>query len=571
MKLICVYTPSHKKLKDKWFLPSLRDKFEIEFYEFAKSGDGNYLESDWTEAVLFKCEVIIKSIKDHPGEIIFYSDVDIIFFAKFKERVLQALEGKDIVCQVDDPYGSLCTGFFALRSNRLTLKLWEEVHEAVKTEGRNQPAFNRIIRGMKDIHYEYLPVTFFGAGTFRPVLWKKGDLILLPENPVMFHANWTMGIGNKTFLLRQVKNIIRFGRIAILVNNRLCRLRYRGKNAPKAVAGLLSRIKKKNPPFRQSYNRSRKVSLEASSVCQLKCPTCPTARGATRHNVGSGVLSPHDFKKFIDQNPYITEIELSNWGEVFLNPGLNEIFRLAYENQVVLTINNGANLNNASGDALEALVKYRVRSISCSIDGASQEVYSQYRVNGNFDKVIEHIRKINQFKSQYNSQFPYLSWQFVAFGHNEHEIEKARQLAESLNMKFKLKLSWDDFYFEKFSPVMDKEKIRSLTEAGVADRDEYEEKYGVNYLYPTCFQMWHSPRINYDGKLLGCSVNYWDHYGNVYEKGLEECLQSEKMTAARRLLMGEKVDRTDIPCFKCKVYKSMVQSGKFVTEEELGR
>jgi hypothetical protein len=83
--------------------------------------------------------------------------------------------------------------------------------------------------------------------------------------------------------------------------------------------------------------------------------------------------------------------------------------------------------------------------------------------------------------------------------------------------------------------------------------------------------MWHSPRINYDGKLLGCSVNYWDQYGNVYEKGLEVSLQSEKMTAARRLLMGEKVNREDIPCFKCKVYKSMVQSGKFVTAEALGR
>lgn len=36
--------------------------------------------------------------------------------------------------------------------------------------------------------------------------------------------------------------------------------------------------------------------------------------------------------------------------------------------------------------------------------------------------MIGNVRKINAFKHQYNSQQPRLNWQFVIFGHNEHEI-----------------------------------------------------------------------------------------------------------------------------------------------------
>jgi hypothetical protein len=81
--------------------------------------------------------------------------------------------------------------------------------------------------------------------------------------------------------------------------------------------------------------------------------------------------------------------------------------------------------------------------------------------------------------------------------------------------------------------------------------------------------MWQSPRINYDGRLLGCCINYWDDFGNVCEKGLEACLDSEKMKATRDLLTGHKTDRKDLPCFKCKVYKSRVKFGSFVITQDL--
>ena len=57
-------------------------------------------------------------------------------------------------------------------------------------------------------------------------------------------------------------------------------------------------------------------------------------------------------------------------------------------------------MNNATDEMLEALVKYGFAHMRCSIDGASNESYSQYRIRGNFDRVISNIRKINEYKKQ---------------------------------------------------------------------------------------------------------------------------------------------------------------------------
>lgn len=180
---------------------------------------------------------------------------------------------------------------------------------------------------------------------------------------------------------------------------------------------------------RRKKIKPTRIRLESTSLCQLRCPSCPTASGAIRPALGSGYLKLSNFQKLLDENPWISQIELSNYGEIFLNPELMGILEYAYRRNVVLTAGNGVNLNTVKTDVLEGLVKYQFRNLTCSIDGASNETYAMYRVRGNFNQVIEHIKQINYYKKQYRSKYPLLGWKFVVFGHNEHEIPTARKLA----------------------------------------------------------------------------------------------------------------------------------------------
>lgn len=317
------------------------------------------------------------------------------------------------------------------------------------------------------------------------------------------------------------------------------------------------------------FAQPRSISIDASTVCQLKCPSCPTANGIIANRFGKGFLAFDHFRRFIDENPSVSAVELSNWGEIFLNPQLKDILHYAYKKNVVLTAYNGVNLNHAGEDVLEALVRYKFRSLSCSIDGADQETYSTYRVNGNFDNVIKNILTINALKKKYKSPYPQLQWQYIAFGHNEHAISMARFMAMKLGMEFYLKLNWEGLYTTAFSPVNDRDTVRRKTGLGVADRKEYEEKFGRHYASISCHLLWLAPRINFDGKLLGCTINHWGDYGNVFENGLSTCLTGEKMEYARQMVLGRIEAKEGIPCTYCEVYHSMKRRNSFVRRKDL--
>ncbi len=306
--------------------------------------------------------------------------------------------------------------------------------------------------------------------------------------------------------------------------------------------------------------RPSKIRLEASSHCQLRCPSCPTTTKAIDALVGKGFLKAEDFRRLLEKNPALKEIELSNYGEIFLNPDMLQIMALAQEHGLRLRADNGVNLNSVRDEVLEGLVRYGFQSLACSIDGASQETYSKYRVRGSLEKVLANIERINGFKRQYGSELPHLDWQFIVFGHNEHEIEQARRLAEDLGMRFRAKLSWND----DFSAVKDKAAVAKLSGLGVASRKEFKEKYGRSYMQGICQQLWALPQINWDGKVLGCCRNFWGDFGaNAFTDGLEQAVNSERMAYAREMLLGEKPPRGDIPCTTCEIYLGMQADNHF--------
>lgn len=310
-----------------------------------------------------------------------------------------------------------------------------------------------------------------------------------------------------------------------------------------------------NPSFLTNHLRygfvGDSIALEASTKCQLKCPICPTATGENKGRpLGWGNLAFADFKTLVDRHPGIKLIELSNWGEIFLNPELKDIVRYGHEKGITLTATNGVNLNTASDEVLEALVRYKFRFMCVSLDGASNETYQIYRKGGNFDKVIKHVERINHYKKAYKSEYPEMVWQFIIFGHNEQDISRAKEMAAKLDMTFAPKLN----AYEEFSPVRDPEAVKRETGLEAVSRFEFRQKTQQYYGMP-CDQLWFKPQINWDGKLLGCCVNGWADFGNVFDSGFSEILKGEKYTYAKEMLLGKRKPREGIPCTTCPYYK----------------
>ena len=317
--------------------------------------------------------------------------------------------------------------------------------------------------------------------------------------------------------------------------------------------------------------RPRKLRIDACTACQLRCPACPTGVGRTRERLGSGYLRPEAFAALLDENPFVAGVELSNWGEIFLNPELPAILEHARRRRVRVHADVGVNLNAASEDALESVVRTGVRSMTCSIDGASQETYAAYRRGGDLANVLESVRALNRLKARHGTRFPLLKWQFVVFGHNEHEIPRARRLARELGMRFWLKLPWDDLYGTGPGvPPRGGAGARNEPGLGVAGRGEFEARYGEGYAQKlTCAVLWHEPQINWDGRLLGCCVNNWGDFGNAFSDRLVPLLDGPRVAHARGMLRGRLEAREDVPCSACPQYRSMRARGDWLTAGDL--
>jgi len=210
IKLYAIYTPSHQILLDKWFLPSIQDDYEIILeYHDQECPSGSFMHSGWTKTTRRKVDMIIQAVKDNWGKIFIYSDVDIQFFGKTKDIILDLIQDKDIIIQRNNPTGTACSGFFVCKGNEQTLKLWQMAKEYMKQSGKSdQRALNYALANSAYIKWDLLPVEFFNGGTLTGKLWKPGLKLPIPNNIVIHHANWTIGIKNKIAQLTYVRKVV---------------------------------------------------------------------------------------------------------------------------------------------------------------------------------------------------------------------------------------------------------------------------------------------------------------------------------------------------------------------------
>lgn len=129
---------------------------------------------------------------------------------------------------------------------------------------------------------------------------------------------------------------------------------------------------------------------------------------------------------------YLISIDLFNWGEPLFNKQVYDMIRHAYKHHIITSVST--NFNYFSEKSAEALISSGLDFLILSIDGASQETYEQYRVGGDFQKVIQNIKILVDRKRKLGKKTPFICWQFLVMRHNEHEVEIAKKLSQDLRV-----------------------------------------------------------------------------------------------------------------------------------------
>jgi len=219
IKLYSYCTPSHEILKNNWFLPSIKDNYELVIKEFKQEcPSGEFLKNGWEKTIDQKIEMIIGAIKENWNDVFIFSDVDVQFFGKTERTLLNELAEKDILFQKNcgnlQEIEPICTGFFILKANNRTLKLFQEVKNLRASNPEFvgcQSAINYLVKKQPGLLCGFLPESFWSPGITHGQnnwLWGPGKELKVPKNILLHHANWTKGIENKIKQLEYVKKIV---------------------------------------------------------------------------------------------------------------------------------------------------------------------------------------------------------------------------------------------------------------------------------------------------------------------------------------------------------------------------
>ena len=171
------------------------------------------------------------------------------------------------------------------------------------------------------------------------------------------------------------------------------------------------------------------IMIEPTNRCNLRCPTCFSHQDRRKKRD----MPFGEFKKIVDQNfGIIRNMSLYNYGEPFLNSNLCRMISYAKENGVefIKVTTNGMFLDR---DSIINLLHSGLDYLSISLDGATSGIYSQFRIGGDFRRVVSNIANLVGIRNELNNNLK-IEVQFIIMRHNEHQVKLIKNMARRLKV-----------------------------------------------------------------------------------------------------------------------------------------
>lgn len=291
-----------------------------------------------------------------------------------------------------------------------------------------------------------------------------------------------------------------------------------------------------------------KISIESGNLCNLRCPLCPT--GQQDKSAQKGFISFDVFKKVIDEiGQSLTLIRLYNWGEPLLNKDLQRMIHYAKERCIDIKISTNLSMR-MKDDQLSELLKSGLEKIYISCNGASPSTYIKYHAGGDFELVMDNMKRLVRKKKELPGCHTKLVWLFHVFKHNEHETNAAQELAKKIGINIKISRMRPDMGKEIFETT---QKALERDKAWIPDNPAYTVISTKRKKRIGCMLPWTETMINWDGSVLPCCAVYSEKYafGNILKNSFAEIWNNEMYVAARKEILGIKNEKKTI-CHTCK-------------------
>jgi radical SAM protein with 4Fe4S-binding SPASM domain len=268
------------------------------------------------------------------------------------------------------------------------------------------------------------------------------------------------------------------------------------------------------------------LQIEPTSMCNYRCVFCyQTDDKFNKRSTGfMGHMKLETFKKIIDQaQGNIEFISLASRGEPLLCPEFKEM--LAYTKDKFLNLKINTNASLLDEKMAHAILESGVKTLVFSADAASENLYSQLRVNGDLKKILKNIKRFQDIKIK--------------------KYSKSKIITRVSGVKVNIEQNLDQM--EKFWGNL-------VDQVAFVDYVPWENVYlsDLSKVKTPCSDLWRRMFVWWDGKVNPCDVDYKSELstGNILNNNISELWKSKEYNSLRKkhlLKLRSKIS----PCNRC--------------------
>ena len=150
----------------------------------------------------------------------------------------------------------------------------------------------------------------------------------------------------------------------------------------------------------------RRVFLELTSVCNLKCPMCPHPTMKRRPGHMTIATAEKAAEELSRLRPPLEYITLHAFGEAVLHPELAALLSMLRRRLPQTSLIASVNLASARCEQIDALFDSGIGNIGVWMDSARKETYETMRAGGNFEKTLAAVDYLLDRKRRSGSRDP---------------------------------------------------------------------------------------------------------------------------------------------------------------------
>lgn len=318
------------------------------------------------------------------------------------------------------------------------------------------------------------------------------------------------------------------------------------------------------------------MGIDPSSICQLRCPLCPTGFENESRRKGEKIsirnrtmLENKLFEALMNElGDNLFYIMFYNWGEPLLNNQLPDYLRKANSLQICTEIHTNLSLR-LTDEFIQEILTSGVDIIAASIDGFTPESYQKYRKGGDFELCKQNITRVAAMRDRLGLDTDII-WNFLVFSFNEHEIDQTRKYCEDNGITFNQREAFVDDPEWLPSYRREEGKVSWTAESTGQELLDADKKSSA-----PCAWHYNYSILNADGSVSPCCVP-WEQahdFGRV-QPGLItfEDIWNNNMFQKSRAVFANKSDvgleNVDTLCVHCP-YDSGIQNMYYYLDREV--